>query len=146
MSARVDLSAVQDVYRLCYVRTPWAWFTRIALDQQWGERWERGPYTSESGLPYADEPDQILKLGFDGSLLSPEEGAHADTYSVQDINAKKTAWLHTENYFGGFPIRIMAGVSLQRFTELVELAGGMVYAPLGWGQLPTLHLTLDTTS
>lgn len=103
MSARVDLSAVQNVYRLGYVCTPWAWFTRFALDRQWGERWERGPYVRESGLPYADESDQIFKLGFSGPLLSPEEGANADTYSVQDINAKKTAWLHIERYFGASP-------------------------------------------
>ncbi|MBB3261917.1 hypothetical protein F4827_006791 [Paraburkholderia bannensis] len=146
MSARVDLSAVQNAYGLCYVRTPWAWFTRIALDRQWGERWEHAPYMRESGLPYADEPDQILKLGFDGPLLGPEEGAHAHSYSVQEINARKTAWLRSENYFGGVPIHIMSGVTIQRFTELVELAGGMVYAPLGWGQLPTLRLKSDTTS
>ncbi|WP_321889974.1 hypothetical protein [Paraburkholderia bannensis] len=64
---------------------------------------------------------------------------------MQDINAKKTAWLHTENYFGGFPIRIMAGVSLQRFTELVELAGGMVYAPAWLGPVAnvTPHVGYD---
>ncbi|MEX3693464.1 hypothetical protein AB3X91_18565 [Paraburkholderia sp. BR14263] len=71
MFTRVDLSAVQSAYRLCYVRKPWAWFTRIPLDHQWGEHWERVPYMHESGLPYSDEPDQILKVGFDGPVYAP---------------------------------------------------------------------------
>jgi len=144
MFARVDLSAVQSVYRLCYVRPPWAWFTRIPLDRQWGEHWERAPYMRESGLPYSDAADQILKVGFDGPLLGPEEGEHAHPYSVQEINMKLAPWLRTQSYLGGPTIHIMAGVTLRRFTELVELAGGMVYAPLGWGELPKVRLASST--
>ncbi|WP_042266878.1 hypothetical protein [Paraburkholderia heleia] len=144
MSTRVDLSAVQTEYRLCYVRTPWAWFTRIPLDQQWGEHWERAPYMREAGLPYADEAGQILKVGFDGPLLSPEEGEHAHPYSVQEVNAKQASWLRTESYLGGPTIHIVAGVTLRRFMELVELAGGTVYAPLGWGELPGLRVASST--
>ncbi|WP_321915635.1 MULTISPECIES: hypothetical protein [unclassified Paraburkholderia] len=143
MMTRVDLSAVQRVYRLCYVRTPWAWFTRIPLDQQWGEHWERAPFTREAGLPYSDAPEQILKVGFDAPLLDPETGEHAHPYSVQEINTQAAPWLRTESYLCGPPIHIMAGVTLQRFTELVELAGGIVYAPLGWGELPRLQVTSD---
>jgi hypothetical protein len=143
MFTRVDLSAVQGVYRLCYVRTPWAWFTRLPLDQQWGEHWERAPYMRESGLPYSDAADQILKVGFDGPLLGPEEGEHAHPYSVQGLNTKLAPWLRTQSYLGGPTIHIMAGVTLRRFTELVELAGGMVYAPLGWGELPKVRYESD---
>jgi hypothetical protein len=41
-------------------------------------------------------------------------------------------WLRTQNLFGNAPVRIDAGVSLERFVELIELAGGRVFAPLGW--------------
>lgn len=44
-------------------------------------------------------------------------------------------WLRTQNFIGNAPVRIAAGVSLERFVELVELAGGRVFAPLGWGAL-----------
>lgn len=145
MAARVDLSAVQSLYRLCYVRTPWAWFTRIPLDHQWGEHWERAPYMRESGLPYSDAADQILKVGFDGPLLSPEEGEHGHPSSVQEVNARQAPWLRTQSYLGGPAIHIMAGVTLQRFTELIELAGGTVYVPLGWGELPKLRMVSNTT-
>ncbi|MFX1764972.1 hypothetical protein PWP93_20765 [Paraburkholderia sp. A1RI-2L] len=136
MTTRVDLTAVQETYRLCYVHAPWAYFTRVPLDQQWGDHWERSPYTSEAGLPYGGEPDQILKVAFDGPLLTPETGEHAHPYSVQEINDRRAPWLRTDSYFGGPPVHIMAGATLQHFTERVELAGGTVYAPVGWGQLP----------
>lgn len=136
MSTRVDLTAVQETYRLCYVRTPWAYFTRVPLEQQWGDHWERAPSTSEAGLPYGGERDQILKVAFDGPLLTPETGEHAHPFSVQEINDRRAPWLRTDSYFGGPPVHIMAGVTLEHFTELVELAGGTVYAPVGWGQLP----------
>ncbi|WP_321788348.1 hypothetical protein [Paraburkholderia sp. J94] len=138
MATRVDLTGVQEVYRLCYVCAPWAYFTRAPLEQQWGDNWEKSPYTSEAGLPYGGERDQILKIAFDGPLLTPETGAHAHPFSVQEINSRRAPWLRTNSYFGGPPVHVMAGATLQRFTELVGLAGGAVYAPVGWGQLPAL--------
>ncbi|WP_028219896.1 hypothetical protein [Paraburkholderia oxyphila] len=144
MTTRVDLTAVQETYRLCYVCTPWAYFTRAPLDQQWGDHWERAPYTSVAGLPYGGEPDQILKVAFDAALLTPETGEHAHPFSVQEINDRRAPWLRTDSYFSGPTVHIMAGATLQRFTELVELAGGAVYAPVGWGQLPEPSCRPDT--
>jgi len=139
MTTRVDLTAVQDIYRLCYVRIPWAWFTRVPLQQQWGDRWEREYCAMDVGLPYGGEPDQILKVAFDGALYTPGKPEHGLAVSVQEINEGGAPWLHTDSYFGGPPVHIMAGASLQHFCELINLAGGSVYAPVGWGQLPELH-------
>lgn len=132
MTMRVDLSSVQANYRLCFVRTPWACFTRLPLDRQWGDRWECAPYAPQAGLPYADEPGQILKLAFDGPLLAPDASSYAQPCSVQQINDGRLPWLRTAGYFGGEPVFVMAGATPQQFAELIELAGGTVYVPLGW--------------
>ena len=42
MGLTTDLDDVRHVYGLCFVRAPWAYFTRLPLDQQWGDGWERG--------------------------------------------------------------------------------------------------------
>jgi hypothetical protein len=55
---------------------------------------------------------------------------------VLDINAGQTPWLRTESYAGGLPLHIMADVTLESFAISVELAGGCVYVPLGWGVPP----------
>lgn len=146
MTTRVDLTGVQDIYRLCYVRPPWAYFTRLPLDQQWGDHWERAPYGPQAGLPYSGEPDQILKVAFEGPMLTPEALEHVHAYSVREINDQRTPWLSRESQLGGPPVYIMAGATLQRFLELVELAGGSVYAPLGWGELPEIPHRAHTAS
>ncbi|WP_233870420.1 hypothetical protein [Paraburkholderia adhaesiva] len=135
MTMHVDLSGVQNRYRLCFVRDTWAFFTRLALDRQWGDNWERTPYERYAGAPYAGEPDQILKLAFDGPLLRPEAGTHGAAYSVEEINNGRVPWLRTESYLGTKQVFIMAGVTLEKFVPSVELAGGTVYVPLGWGDL-----------
>lgn len=38
----------------------------------------------------------------------------------------------------------MAGAALQHFTAQVELAGGTVYVPVGWGQLPEVPYAAAT--
>lgn len=139
MTLHVDLSGVQGRYRLCLVRENWAFFTRLALDSQWGDHWERAPYERHAGEPYAGEPDQILKLAFDGPLLRPEVGTHGAEYSVEEINDGRVPWLRTESYFGAKPLFIMAGITLDKFVESVELAGGTVYVPLDWDDLIRPH-------
>jgi hypothetical protein len=138
MALRVDLSCVGDVYRLCFVRMPWAYFTRLALDQQCGDRWERVPYHLHAGLPYADRADQIVKVAFDGPLFPPEAGHNGHAHSALEINSGAAPWLRTESFFDGEPLRIMAGTTLHAFVEQVAAAGGEVFAPLGWGCLPPL--------
>ncbi len=136
MTLRVDLDGVGNIYRLCFVRGPWAYFTRIGLDRQWGEGWDKASYQLHAHLPYGDSTDQILKVAFDGPLFPPEAGLNGHSLSVLELNAGASPWLRTESYFHGTQIHIMAGVTLLRFTELIELAGGTVFAPIGWGELP----------
>ncbi|OUL95640.1 hypothetical protein [Paraburkholderia hospita] len=140
MTLRVDLDGVGNIYRLCFVREPWAYFTRVGLDRQWGEGWDKAPYQLHAQLPYADGPDVILKVAFDGPLYPPETGLNGHSCSVLELNAGSSPWLQTESYFHGPQLHIVAGVTLRKFTELVALAGGTVFAPIGWGQLPELSV------
>lgn len=136
MTLRVDLNGVGNTYRLCFVRAPWAYLTRIDLDLQCGDAWDKAPYQFHAQLPYGASPDQILKVAFDGPLFPPEAGRNGHARSVLELNAGTWPWLRTEGYFHGPQIHIMAGVTLRKFNELVALAGGSVYAPIGWGELP----------
>jgi hypothetical protein len=135
MAHVTDLNGVRQMYGLCFVRAPWAYFTRAPLDQQWGDGWERAPYERHAGPPYDDAAKQIVTVAFDGPLLTPDAGDGAQELSVNDINRGSAPWLRTQNVIGNAPVRIVAGVSLERFVELVELAGGRVLAPPGWGTL-----------
>ena len=98
-------------YGLCFVRAPWAYFTRLPLDQQWGDGWERAPYEQHAG-PYptvgAADPDRRLRraavfadLGYDGKERSANE-----------INRGDAPWLRTQDFVGNAPVQIMAGVTL----------------------------------
>lgn len=136
MTLRVDLDGVGDIYRLCFVRGQWAFFTRIGLDGQWGEGWDKAPYQFHAHLPYGEATSQILKIAFDGPLFPPEAGLNGHSLSVFELNSGAAPWLRTESYFHGTQIHIMASVTLLRFTELIELAGGTTFAPIGWGELP----------
>jgi hypothetical protein len=135
MTLRVDLEGVGDTYQLCFVHEPWAYFTQVGLDRQWGDGWDKAPYQSHAQLPYDDRSDEILKVAFDGPLFPPEAGLNGHSRSVLELNSGAWPWLRTESYFHGPQIHIMAGATLHRFTELVALAGGTVFAPIGWGHL-----------
>jgi hypothetical protein len=135
MGLTANLDGVRQAYELCFVRAPWAYFTRVPLDQQWGDGWERVPYEQHAGPPYDDSPAQILTLAFDGPLYTPDRGYDGKMRSVIDINRGDAPWLRTQDFIGNAPIHIMAGVTLEKFVEQVELAGGRVFAPLGWGAL-----------
>nr|WP_244106152.1 hypothetical protein [Paraburkholderia phenazinium] len=74
MSLTANLGGFHSTYQLCFVLTPWAFFTRLPLDCQWGDRWEFTPYEGCAGNPYDDSLDQILKLAFDGPLVTPGTG------------------------------------------------------------------------
>ncbi len=135
MELATDLEGARHAYGLCFVRAPWAYFTRMPLDQQWGNGWERAPYGQYAGLPYDDAEGQILTVTFDGPLFPPETGYDGRARSVNEINRGDTPWLRTQGCVTNAPVQIAAGVSLEQFVELVELAGGHVFAPLGWGAL-----------
>jgi hypothetical protein len=135
MALATDLDGVRHAYGLCFVRAPWAYFTRAPLAQQWGDGWERAPYERHAGLPYDDAPQQILTVAFDGPLLPPDAAYDGRERSVNEINRGDAPWLRTQDFVSNAPVRIAAGASLEKFVELVELAGGRVFAPLGWGAL-----------
>ncbi|MBK3739024.1 hypothetical protein IQ285_00315 [Burkholderia sp. R-69608] len=135
MGMTANLDGVRHAYGLCFVRAPWAYFTRLPLDQQWGDGWERVPYQQHAAAPYTDSPEQILTVAFDGPLYTPDRGYDSKERSVNEINRGEVPWLRTQSFVSNAPIRIMAGVTLESFVEQVELAGGHVFAPLGWGAL-----------
>ncbi|MBB5495997.1 hypothetical protein [Paraburkholderia sp. MM5384-R2] len=135
MGLTADLDGVRHAYGLCFVRAPWAYFTRVPLDQQWGDGWEQVPYEQHAGVPYDDMPQQILTVAFDGPLYPPDAGYDGKKRSVIEINRGDAPWLRTQDLISNAPIHIMAGVTLESFVEQVELAGGRVFAPLGWGAL-----------
>jgi hypothetical protein len=56
-----NLDGVRHAYTLCFVRTPWAFFTLQPLDRQWGDGWERAPYERHAGPPYDDAAQQITE-------------------------------------------------------------------------------------
>lgn len=135
MGLATDLDGVRYAYGFCFVRAPWAYFTRLPLDHQWRDGWERAPYEKHAGISYDDGERQILTVAFDGPLLPPDAGYDGHPRSVNEINRGDASWLRTQDFIGNAPARIAAGASLERFVELVELAGGHVFAPLGWGAL-----------
>lgn len=59
MTMHVDLRGVRDVYRLCFVLAPWAYFTRLPLERQWGDHWAQALFRPFAGLPYRDMPDHV---------------------------------------------------------------------------------------
>lgn len=146
MALTADLDGVRHAYGLCFVRAPWAYFTCLPLDQQWGDGWERVPYEQHASVPYDDSPGQILTVAFDGPLYPPNAGDGGKMKSAIEINQGEAPWLHTQNSISNAPIRIMAGATLESFVEQVELAGGRVFAPLGWGALRLEPCTQEKTA
>ncbi|SDH30883.1 hypothetical protein SAMN05216466_1091 [Paraburkholderia phenazinium] len=53
--------------------------------------------------------------------------------SVFEINRDKVPSLRTESYTGEPPLHVAAGTTLESFVQVVDLAGGHVYAPLERG-------------
>jgi hypothetical protein len=41
-----------SVLRLCYIDSPWAYFTSQEIDKQWGDDWNDAPYEHNAGEPY----------------------------------------------------------------------------------------------
>ncbi|WP_250479048.1 MULTISPECIES: hypothetical protein [unclassified Caballeronia] len=136
MSLSANFDPVGDDYRLCFVRVPWAFFTRVALDRQWGEHWDQAPYELHAGLPDSSRIHPILKVAFDGPFFPPDAGRNGHSLSVRELNEGAAPWLRTEGNFHGEPVHIMAGVTLRQFHLLVSMAGGTLYAPIDWGELP----------
>ncbi|AOJ76789.1 hypothetical protein [Burkholderia ubonensis] len=137
MTLIANLDGAAHLYRLCFVRSPWAWFTCLPLNQQCGENWADVPYQNAAKPPYSDSRTQVLKVAFDApGLLSPEAGRHACACSVEQINRGAAPWLRSEDFVDATTLTVPAGATLAAFVETIDAAGGTVYAPLGWAELP----------
>ncbi len=137
MTLIANLDGAGPLYRLCFVRSPWAWFTCLPLDAQCGERWADVPYQNAAKPPYSDSRTQLLRVAFDApGLLPPEAGRHGHAWSVQQINHGATPWLRSEDFVDAMTLTVPAGTTLAAFVEKIEAVGGTVYGPLGWAELP----------
>ncbi|KVD95490.1 hypothetical protein WS63_34355 [Burkholderia stagnalis] len=137
MALIANLNGARNGYRLCFVRVPWAWFTCLPIDEQCGESWAEVPYQDVAKPPYSDFRAQILKVAFDAPrLLPPEAGRLARACSVEQINLGAVPWLRSEDFVDGTGLVVPGGVTLAAFVEAIESAGGTVYGPLGWAELP----------
>ncbi|MDR8728094.1 hypothetical protein [Burkholderia pseudomultivorans] len=137
MTLIANLDGARNGYRLCFVRAPWAYFTCLPPGEQCGESWASAPYQQVAGPPFCDSRTQILKVAFDApALLPPEAGRHGGAYSVDEINRGAVPWLRSEDFLDGNPLVVAGGATLLTFVETVEAAGGTVYGPLGWAELP----------
>jgi len=127
--------------KLCYVEEPWAWFTTLPLDKQWGDDWNDAPYEHNAGTPYqyiehnlkrGDEPWTVTKVAYSGGqLYTPSERFTGPNtpFSVEGINNQEVAWLGPDKWTD-HNIRIWAGTTLADFIGLVHAAGGTVYLPV----------------
>lgn len=136
-----------DSYKLCYVDSPWAYFTTQELDKQWGDDWNDAPYEHNAGSPYRYSPTKWTNTGadandeprydigmvaFSAELETPADRAASNSpYSVEMINVGAVAWLSTSRWHSGLPVVIPAGTPYPEFVRLVEEVGGTVYEPLG---------------
>lgn len=53
----MKLKEIKDIdkYKLCHVERNFAYFTRLPLDEQWGDDWNDAPYEHNAGTPYDEE-------------------------------------------------------------------------------------------
>jgi hypothetical protein len=128
---------------LCYIDTPWAWFTSLPVEDQWGDDWDNAPYQHNAGCPYPEESVTLEKVAFDGPLFAPDEPPRREIDSpsghpyttevaVEDMNRgeNRVPWLVETGYgemHGVAGVEVYAGVTIPEFVKLVENAGGSVY-------------------
>lgn len=113
-------------YKLCYLRAPWAYFTKLSLKKQTGDDWNDAPYDCNAGTPYSDDPDQIKKLAFEVDLQEPADYAYNSPYSVDMINSGLVPWL-CDYYGNNHDTKIMAGCLYEDFIKIVLSHGGEIY-------------------
>lgn len=119
---------------LCYIETPWAFFTTQPLEGQWGDDWDDSSRSCNAGWPYqpnnSEEDWQIMRLAFEGPFKEVN-----DSVSVREINAGHAAWL-VPSWCDSHKVVIYAGITPEEFTERIESVGGNVYTSLS-------HLTKE---
>lgn len=145
-----------EMFKLCYVKDQWAYFTTQELDKQWGDDWNDAPYEHNAGTPYkpvwhreakhvkdgklcmcesclADWDGivprwEIKCVAFEGPFTQPYEGHFNSPWTVEQINRGAVAWLRSDNYTQHTKVNVMAGCTYDEFIKAVKLGGGKVYA------------------
>lgn len=147
---------------LCLIDPPWAWFTSLPVEDEWGEDWDSEPYQTNAGAPYEKEGVTHKKIAFDGPLFPPGDGPRQEIdgiesvgvdgnfVSVADINHERSdiPWLIETGYsemYGEVGVEIDAGTSLPEFKALVANAGGTVYDAVATGSETQQEAAPDTS-
>lgn len=125
-------------YRLCYVDGQKAWFTDN-FEKQWGDDWNDKPYECNAGEPYnswselIEDNEDIFKrkykhhqiklktLYFEINDWSEQKPCHMGRFSVEDINKRTIAWVHTDKF------NILAGTEIEEFIKIIKENGGKIY-------------------
>lgn len=123
-------------YKLCYIEGQKAWFTDN-FEKQWGDDWNDVPYECNAGEPYTYWSERISEkryikheikhkvLYFETHDWSEMKPCDIGRVSVENINKRAVAWLHTDKY------NILAGTTMEEFIKTVEEHGGTIYLPRG---------------
>ncbi len=133
---------------LCFVRPfeggGWAYFTTKPLSEQHGYGWEES--VRSAGEPYFPRLARdfhngissaplwsITKLAFEAPFIGPDDQPVWEHTTVLDVNHQRTPWLacllgNADDPEDPNPVAIWAGTMIPEFFELVEKAGGKVYA------------------
>lgn len=138
---------------LCYIESQRAFFTTLALADQWGDDWDDAPYEHNAGEPYIprcswdsvnkvavkDPHDwnqdgtpkwHVFSVFFETDVYeAPATGYGNSPWSVQAINNGNVAWLGQTHYTGKSCKPIYAGTTYEEFCRLIAESGGAVYEP-----------------
>lgn len=127
------------MFQLCYIEKPWAYFTTLPLDVQWGDDWNDAPYEHNAGRPYMPRERcsqdwdvdgsplwEVIRIAFDGPFETPAEyhPSPNSPWSVEEINRGEVPWLTHENDRG---ICLYAGAGLTTFRQFIRNNGGEIY-------------------
>lgn len=115
-----------------------AYFTPIAMEDQWGDDWDDAPYEHNAGSPYDDvhnekgewEEFEMLELLFylpkhSWEITFPcDYGGGNSPFCVKDINAGAVAWIYYRGKEGKSckgAIAIYGGCSPAEFMEKIRM-------------------------
>ena len=119
------------MYRLFYIREPWAWFTDGKLEDVGGDDFNDAPYEHNASGPYEwaefrNVPEySLLRIAFDSEYDTPAE--RNISVSVDAINRGDVAWLAWPSWSSDKRPAIQAGTSLEQFKSLIRESGGSIF-------------------
>ena len=120
---------MEEKYKLCYIDEHKAYFTSD-WEHQWGDDWDDAPYEHNAEPPYEhywengkEIPIDLVSVYFElpywGYL--PCDNFTNSPYSVDGINKKAIAWIHTDDF------NILAETTLEDFKKIIKEHGGSIY-------------------